>query len=111
MADYAADAPTSAGTTITQRSGTAAADTLPAGAVVLFQNTGAGSHNVDLTINFLFDGLAPGSAATPGKRRVVIAAGAYSLVRIPANYGDSNGRVAVAIDATPSEVKYWVIGA
>lgn len=111
MTAYAADAPTSAGTTVTQKSGTAAADTLPAGSVVLFQNTGAGSHNIDLTINYTYDGLSPGSAATPGKRRITIAAGAYSLNRIPAGYGDANGQVAVAIDGTASEVKFWVIGA
>ncbi len=111
MADYSADAPSSAGVAITQRSGTASADTLPAGNTVLFFNSGAGTHNVDLAIGYTFDGLPVGSAATPGKRRYSITAGQYLLVRVPSNYGDANGRVAVTIDATASEIKYWVIGA
>lgn len=111
MTDYNADTPTNSGVAITQRSGTASADTLPAGSVVLFYNSGAGSHNVDLSIGYTFDGLPVGSAATPGKRRIAIAASTYWLVRVPATYADANGRVAVTIDATASEVKYWVIGA
>lgn len=110
MADYAADAPSSAGVTILQRSGTASADTLPAGSTVLFFNSGAGAHNVDLSIGYMFDGLPVGSAATPGKRRYTIAASAYLLVRVPSNYGDANGRVPVTIDATAAEVKYWILG-
>lgn len=111
MTDYAGVAPVSQGAAITQISGTASADTVPAGNTVLFFNSGAGSHNVDLSIGYTFDGLPVGSAATSGKRRIPIAAGAYSLVRVPASYGDANGRVPVAIDATASEVKFWVIGA
>lgn len=111
MTDYNADAPTSQGVALTLRSGTASADTVPAGSVVLFYNTGAGTHNVDLSIGFLFDGLPVGSAAAPGKRRHTIAAGTYWLVRVPATYGDANNRVPVTIDGTASEVKFWVIGA
>jgi hypothetical protein len=111
VADYAADAPSSAGVAIQQRSGTAAADTLPAGNTVLFFNSGAGTHNIDLSIGYTFDGLPVGSAATPGKRRYVITAGQYLLVRVPASYADANGRVPVTIDATASEIKFWVIGA
>lgn len=111
MTDYSADAPTSQGTAVTLRSGTASADTVPAGSVVLFYNTGAGSHTVDLSIGYTFDGLPVGSAATPGKRRHTIPAGTYWLARVPANYADANGRVSVAIDGTASEVKFWLIGA
>jgi hypothetical protein len=114
MTDYAADAPTSAGVTVTQRTGTASSDTVPAGCVLLVQNTGAGSHNFDLTINASYDGLGVNTAAignATGVRRHVIANGAFRLVRVPPGYGDANGRVAVAIDGTPTEVKYTVIGA
>lgn len=109
MTNYSADAPTTAGTTVTQKSGTASADALPAGATVLFFNSGAGSHNIDLSIGYTYDGLSPGSAATPGKRRIAIAAGAYSLVFLRPDMGDANGLVAVAIDGTASEVKFWVM--
>lgn len=111
MTDFAAVAPVSSGAVITQQSGTASADTLPAGASVLFFNGGAAPHNLDLTINYLFDGLAPGSAATPGKRRIAITNATYQIVRVPSAYGDANGRVALTIDGTASEVKYWVVGA
>ncbi|WP_045740872.1 hypothetical protein [Actinoplanes rectilineatus] len=111
MADYAADAPSSAGVAIVQRNGTASADTVPAGCTLLVFNSGAGVHNVDLAIGYLFDGLPVGSAATPGKRRYAIAASTYQLVRVPANYGDANGRVGLTIDGTATEIKYWVIGA
>ena len=110
MTDYAADLVTEAGTPAANlRTGTASADTLPAGATVLFNNTGAGSHNLDLTINFQWHGLSPGSAATPSKRRIAIAAGAWIPVLIPNEYGDANGRVALAIDATATEVKYLIL--
>jgi hypothetical protein len=108
MTDYNADAATSAGTAVTQRSGTASADTLPPGQRVLFFNSGAGAHNIDLAIGYTFDGLAPGSAATPGKRRINITAGQYLFVEIPASYADpTTGRVAVTIDGTAAEVKFW----
>jgi len=109
MTNYSADAPTTAGTTVTQKSGTASADTVPAGCTVLFQNTGAGSHNVDLSIGYTFDGLSPGSAATPGKRRIAIGAGVFMLVFVRSDYGDANGLVGLTIDGTASEVKYWVM--
>jgi len=109
MTDYAADAASSAGTAVTQRTGTASADTLPAGQRVLFQNTGAGAHNLDITIGYTFDGLSPGSAATPGKRRINITASQFLFVDIPPSYGDANGRCALAIDGTAGEVKFWVL--
>jgi hypothetical protein len=111
MTDYAAVTPVSPGAAITQQSGTASADTVPAGSVVLFFNGGAGVHNLDLTIGYTFDGLSPGSAATPGKRRIAITNATYQVVRVPSSYGDANGRVPLTIDGTASEVKYWVIGA
>lgn len=113
MTDYAADEPTSAGVTVTQRTGTASSDTVPAGCVLLVSNTGAGSHNFDLTINATYDGLGVNTAAVgnaTGVRRHAVANGAYRLIRVPASYGDANGRVAVAIDGTPTEVKFWVLG-
>jgi hypothetical protein len=112
MTDYTADTVNSQGTaTANLRTGTASADTVPAGAVVLFQNTGAGTHNIDLGVNYAWDGLAPGSAATgPGKRRFTLAAGAWLPVRVRADAGDANGRCSVTIDGTATEVKYFVLG-
>ncbi len=112
MTDYAAVAPVSAGAAITQISGTASADTVPAGCTLLIFNGDAAPQTVDETIGYLFDGLSPGSAATPGKRRLTITNATYQLVRVPREYGDANGRVALAISgATPANVKYWVVGA
>jgi hypothetical protein len=111
MADYAAEAATDAGTTATLRTGSASSDTVPAGAVLAINNTGAGSHNVDLAIGYTWHGLYPGSAATAGKRRLVLAAGSWTLVRVAADMGDANGRVAVAIDGSFAEIKYLVVSA
>lgn len=111
MTDYAADAPTSAGTVVTQKAGTASADTVPAGCVLLIFNGDAAPRTVDLSIGYQFDGLSPGSSATPGKRRLTVTNATYQLVRVPASYGDANGRVALAIDGTAANVKFWVVGA
>ncbi len=105
MADYAAQAPTSAGTTLTQRTGTASSDTVPAGALIVARNTGAGSHTLTFSVGALYDGLAVAS------RVVTVAAGAAAAIRVPASYADANGRVPVAIDGTASEVTYWIVGA
>jgi hypothetical protein len=105
MADYAGQAPTSAGTVLTERSGTASADTVPAGALVIARNTGAGSHTMTFTVGATFDGLAVTS------RVVNIAAGAAAAIRVPASYANANGLVPVAIDGTATEVKYYVVGA
>lgn len=105
MADYAGQAPTSAGTTLTERSGTASADTVPAGSLIIARNTGAGAHTVTFTVGATFDGLAVSS------RVVNLAAGAAAAIRVPASYGDANGLVPVAIDGTASEVVYYVVGA
>lgn len=105
MTDYAAEnAAATTGTAITQRSGTASADTVPAGAVVLWQNTGAGAHNVTLTNSATQDGL------TVANRVIALTAGQFKVGRINPAWGDANGRVAVAIDGTASEVKYWILG-
>ncbi len=109
MTNYAADAPTTAGTVVTQKSGTASADAVPAGSTVLFQNTGAGAHNIDIAIGFTYDGLSPGSAATPGKRRINITAGQYLLVFVRPDAGDANGLCALTIDGTAAEIKFWVM--
>lgn len=103
MADHAAQAPTSAGTTLTERTGTASSDTVPAGSKVIVRNTGVGAHNMTFTVGYTFDGLSVAS------RVVAIAAGAAVAINVPANYGNANGLVPVSIDGTASEVKYWVV--
>lgn len=105
MTDYAADsAASSVGTTLTTRTGTASADTVPAGAYVIWRNTGAGTHVVTLTNNLTNDGLAVTA------RTISIPAGAVKAGRVNPSWGDVNGRVGVAIDATATEVTYNIIG-
>lgn len=105
MADYTADAASSSvGTTLNTRTGTASADTVPAGSYVVWRNTGAGTHVVTLGNNFQADGLAVTA------RTISIPAGASKGGRINPLWGDANGRVSVAIDATASEVTYVVLG-
>lgn len=103
MADYTADSVDSiVGGAATKRTGTASADTVPAGATVLWVNAGAGSHTVTLTNNKTDQGL------TIGSRVLTIAAGGAWSSRIDPAVGDANGRVAVAINGTPGEVTYYV---
>lgn len=105
MTDYAADlASSAAGAALTARTGTASADTVPAGAYVVWRNTGAGSHTVTLTNNKTDNGL------TISSRVLTIAAGGAWAGRIDPLVGDANGRVAVAINGTAAEVIYYVIG-
>ena len=108
MADYTADAAgTSAGAALTARTGTASADTVPAGSYIIIRNTGAGSHTFTLTNNATNDGLP----VSPAANRVhTLAAGEVRGARVPASYGDANGRVGVAINATAAEVIYYVVG-
>lgn len=105
MTAQTATAPVSAGTTVSQITGAASGDTVPAGSTILMFNGGAGSHVVTFANNATNDGLAVAS------RTHTIAAGAYRLAKVPSSYGDANGLVAVTIDGTATEVKYWVIAA
>lgn len=105
MADYAAEnVSSSTGSTVTERTGAASGDTVPAGALVLWRNTGAGTHVITLTNSATQDGLAVAN------RTISIAAGASKAGRINAAWADSSNEVAVAIDGTATEVKYFVLG-
>lgn len=105
MTDYAAtDVTASTGTAVTERAGTASSDTVEAGALVLWRNTGAGTHVVTLTTNNTVGDLAVAD------RTISIPAGTNKAGRVPLQWGDVNGRVQVAIDGTPTEVKYSVLG-
>ena len=110
MTDFPGEGPAlTAGTAGTQRTGSASADTVPAGALLLINNAGAGSHNFDLGVNFNVNGMLAGSVSSgPGKRRIVIAAASWTWVRVNPAAGDANSRCSVTIDATASEVKYFV---
>ena len=105
MADYAADSAGSiTGAALTKRTGTASADTVPAGAYVVWVNSGAGAHTVTLTNNKTDQGL------TIGSRVITIPAGGAWGGRIDPLVGDSSGRVPVAINGTATEVSYYVVG-
>lgn len=105
MTDYAADLVASAaGGAMTKRTGAASGDTVPAGAWVLWINSGAGAHIVTLTNNKTDNGLSISS------RPITVPAGGAWGGRIDPLVGDSNGRVAVAINGTASEVTYYVAG-
>jgi hypothetical protein len=105
VANYAADsAGSTTGTLLTPRSGTTSSDTVPAGAYVVWRNTGAGSHTVTLTNNFTVD---TGSVTN---RVITLAAGEVWGGRVNAQWGDASGRVAVAINGTAAEIQYFVIG-
>lgn len=105
MADYAAEAANAtAGTVITERTGSASSDTVPAGAIVLWRNTGAGTHVVTLTTSNTTQGLAVAD------QTISIAAGVNKASRIHSDWADSSGRVAVGIDGTATEVKYSILG-
>jgi plastocyanin len=106
MTDYAADQVDSIiGGAATKRTGTASADTVPAGATVLWINAGAGSHTVTLTSNNTYQGL------TIPNRVINIAAGGAYQCNIDPQAGDANGRVGVAINGTATEVTYYVTNA
>lgn len=105
MTDYAADLANSiTGATLTKRTGATSGDTVPAGAYVLWVNAGAGSHTVTLTNNKTDQGL------TIGNRIITIPAGGAWGGRIDPQVGDGNGRVAVAINGTATEVTYYIVG-
>ncbi|PZG17801.1 hypothetical protein C1I95_14725 [Micromonospora craterilacus] len=104
MADFPAETPSNLGAALTTRTGTTNADTLPAGSVVVARNAGAGAHTMTLTVGAQFDGLAVSS------RVHTVAAGGVYAFRVPAAYGDANGRVPLAINGTASEVTYHILG-
>ena len=103
MADYAAVTATSQGVVVTERSGTASADTVPAGSFVLWRNGGVGAHTVTLTTHNTVGDLAVADRTIP------LAAGQAKAGQVPKEWGDVNKRVQVAIDGTASEVKYYVL--
>lgn len=105
MTDYAAEAANLvAGGTITKRTGTASSDTVPAGAIVLWVNAGAGTHIVTLTTNNTVKGLAVAD------QTISILTATAKVGRVDPDWGDANGRVAVGIDGTPGEVTYYILG-
>jgi hypothetical protein len=105
VSDYTGtDVNSNAGTAVTERTGSASSDTVEAGSVVLWRNTGAGTHVVTLTTNNTVGDLAIGD------RTISMTAGTNKAGRVPTEWGDANGRVAVAIDGTATEVKYYVLG-
>lgn len=105
MTAYAAEnVASSAGSVVTKRTGTASSDTVPAGSLVLWVNTGAGTHVVTLTNSAQQEGLAVAS------RTISIPTNSAKAGRISSNWGDANGLVAVAIDGTAAEVQYYVQG-
>jgi plastocyanin len=105
LTDYAAEAAKLlAGGLVTKRTGTASADTVPVGATVLWINTGAGTHNITLTTNNTPYGLA--LADQPIQLLTTQAKSSF----IHPDWGDTSGRVAVAIDGTAAEVTYYVLG-
>lgn len=106
MANYDAQSAGSTGTTLTTRTGTASADAVRAGALVIIQNTGAGTHVIAANLTGYF---VDGNLQVPN-RSVSVAAGAFAAWRVPAAYDvDGDGYVPITIDATAAEVKYWVV--
>lgn len=105
MTDYAADLAASiTGATLTKRTGATSGDTVPAGAYVVWVNAGAGSHLITLTNNKTDQGL------TISNRSFTVPAGGAYGGRIDPAVGDANGRVAVGIAGTATEITYYVIG-
>jgi hypothetical protein len=112
MASQAATTAISAGTTYTELAGAApGTDTVPAGCTLFVRNTGAGSHVLTIGIGATVDGLLPGTVPGVATRTITITAGQNMAIRIPAAYGDANGRVPFGVDGTPTEVKYVCINA
>lgn len=104
MTDFAADLAASiTGAVLTKRTG-AAGDTVPAGAYVVWVNSGAGSHTVTLANSKTDQGL------TISSRVLTVPAGGAYGGRIDPQVGDSNGRVGVTINGTVAEVTYYIIG-
>lgn len=105
MTDYTGtDVSSNVGTAVSERTGSASSDTVAAGTTVLWRNTGAGTHVVTLTTNNTVGDLAVAD------RTISLAAGQTKAGPVPTQWGDVNGKVAVAIDGTPTEVKFYVLG-
>ncbi len=105
MANYpATNVNTTLGALVPPRTGTASADTVPAGALVVWRTTGAGSHTVTLANNFTYDG------AIISPRVITLAAGEVWFSRIKPEWADSSGNVGVSINGTPGEVIYYIGG-
>lgn len=106
MADYTATdvSGSVSGTAVTERTGSASADKVSAGSLVLWRNTGAGTHVITLTTANTEDGLAVAD------QTVSIPAGTNKVSRVLTKWGDATGLVPVAIDGTATEVKYSVLG-
>ncbi len=105
MANYAAtNVNTTSGALVPPRTGTTNADTVPAGALVVWRNTGAGSHTGTLTNNFSYDG------ATIAAKVITLAAGEVWVSRIKPEWGDANGLVGVQINGTAGEIIYYIGG-
>lgn len=106
MADYAATdvSGSVSGTAVTERSGTTSSDTVEAGALILWRNTGAGTHVITLTTANTEDGLAVAD------QTISIPTGTNKVSRVLTKWGDATGLVPVAIDGTATEVKYSVLG-
>jgi hypothetical protein len=106
MADYPAEGTKSAtGGQLTRRTGSAAADRVPAGSTMVGNNNGAGTHTITLTNTGTYSGLTVGN-----RTRTIAAAGGFHLWVDPALDGDGDGWVAVGIDGTATEVTYYVTG-
>ena len=95
---------TSSFAVVPPRTGAASGDTVPAGALLVIRNTGAGSHTFTFTNNQTVEGLVVAN------RVVTLAAGEVWAGRVSNNWGDSNGLVGVAINGTATEVVYYVLG-
>src|SRR5262245_30348859 len=104
MTNYTAtDVSSDVGVALTERSGTSSADTIEAGSLVHWRNTGAGSHVVTITTNNTDGDLAVAD------RTITLTAGQIKAGRIKKKWGDVDGRCAIAIDGTASEVKYTIM--
>jgi len=105
MTDYAATTVSgNTGAAVTERTGATSGDTVPAGTLIAWRNTGAGSHTVTITTNNQVRGL------DVADRTITVAAGATWVERVPSDWGDANGKCAVAISGTATEVKYLIMG-
>jgi hypothetical protein len=92
-----------AGGVVTKRTGTASSDTVPGGSMVVWVNTGAGSHTVTLGNNQLADGLAVSG------RVLTIGATSAQSSQINPLWADSSNRVSVTINGTAAEVTYYIL--